>query len=127
MLIYIYVSVQNYSGVGKEDNTNPCKSKTFGPILAKLKCKLSIRQITNLKHIIFSTYFFNGKVFEIWFADPDRYIQSSIHGKRCLTECKKDKDQKFHYCETSPWHIGENVFHWDLCSHKIHEKEKLGN
>ena len=50
--MYIYVSVQNYSGAGKEDNTNPCKSKTFGPILAKLKCKLSIRQTTNLKHIV---------------------------------------------------------------------------
>ena len=39
---YIFLLLSKTSGAGKEENANPCKKRGFGPILAKLKCKLSI-------------------------------------------------------------------------------------
>ena len=78
------------------------------------------------------------KFFEILFPDPDRYIQSSIHGKRCLSKCTKDIEQKFYYCRTSPWHtrvdhskhmphVEDNLFDWDLCTHKHIMKQDFRN
>ena len=73
------------------------------------------------------------------FPDPDRYIQSSVHGKRCMSKCTKDIEQKFYYCVTSPWlmkfdhskhhplHVEEKLLDWDLCTHKHYMKPEIGN
>ena len=76
--------------------------------------------------------------------DPDRFLQKSVLGRRCISPClKPDNDAKvpkpkFHYCFTSPWMMKFNknsteyfpedqMFDWDMCSHRHCEGKKCSN
>ena len=73
--------------------------------------------------------------------DPDRFLQTSVLGRRCISPCLKPDNEakiphpKFHYCFTSPWMMKFNkssneyfpedqMFDWDMCSHRHCEGKK---
>ena len=76
--------------------------------------------------------------------DPDRFLQTSVLGRRCISPCLKPDNEakiphpKFHYCFTSPWMMKFNkssneyfpedqMFDWDMCSHRHCEGKKCSN
>ena len=100
---------------GKAVAPKACERKSFGPILASLKCEY-IFEVLNIVHI-YTTYFF---------LDYDRFIQSSAYGRTCLSECQKSTnlDTTINYCEIVPWKMmidnqtRTRDFNWDVCGHR---------